>query len=200
MVKPVESPARFAARWCLTGAGVENVWHYTREVLACPAGRVLLRGPNGTGKTTLLEGLCPYLLDLQAGKLGSGRNRATSLESLMRAGAQGRRRTGYLWLSFTAPAGGVPEEAGREVYYGVRLEYPRGCSPAVEVVPWWSPHLPGGGTDLSALAREEFKDHLAAVGGAVFKEPGDYVARLAETVFGCGPEVLRRLARRIRRG
>ncbi|MFF4829772.1 hypothetical protein ACFY20_44325 [Streptomyces sp. NPDC001312] len=40
-------PARWAARWHLTGAGVENVWLFPREVIDCPSGRSLVTGPNG---------------------------------------------------------------------------------------------------------------------------------------------------------
>lgn len=182
---PMGPPARWEERWHLTGAGVENVWHYLREVLACPSGRLLLRGPNGTGKTTLLEALLPYLLNPKASALSSGRNRATSLESLMKAGSTGRRRTGYLWLSFTAPGG--RDESGSEadeVHYGVRLEYAQGCNPAVVVVPFWAPVLPGSDRDnFSELDRDEFTGWLTSCGGEVFACPDDYVTHLAQSVF-----------------
>ncbi|MEW2491588.1 hypothetical protein [Streptomyces sp. NPDC048411] len=42
-------PARWEERWHLTGAGVENVWHYLREVLVCQSDRLLLRGPSPPG-------------------------------------------------------------------------------------------------------------------------------------------------------
>ncbi|WP_330481494.1 SbcC/MukB-like Walker B domain-containing protein [Streptomyces sp. NBC_00724] len=194
-------PARWQERWRLTGAGVDNVWHYLREILACPSGRLLLRGPNGTGKTTLLEALLPYLLNPKASALSSGRNRATSLESLMKAGSPGRRRTGYLWLSFTAPGG--RDESGSEadeVHYGVRLEYAQGCNPAVVVVPFWAPVLPGSDLDnFSELDRDEFTGWLTSCGGEVFACPDDYVSHLAQSVFGSDAGTLKRLAKRIKK-
>ncbi|MFD6985055.1 hypothetical protein ACFWAX_30795, partial [Streptomyces sp. NPDC059956] len=195
----VDRPARWMWRWHLSGGGVENVWHYTRELLPCPSGRLLLRGPNGTGKTTLLEGLCPYLLNPRAQALSSGRNRSTSLESLMKGGSSGRRRNGYLWLTFSAPEA-LPDAGSDEVHYGVRLEYAQGCSPAVEVVPFWTPVLPGDGReDLSELSREEFTAVITGDGGQVFKDGDDYVAHLAQTVFGTTASTLKQLAKRIRK-
>ncbi|MGW3061747.1 SbcC/MukB-like Walker B domain-containing protein [Streptomyces goshikiensis] len=196
----VDVPERWLRRWHLSGAGVENVWHYTREELACRSGRLLLRGANGTGKTTLLEGLCPYLLDPRAQALSSGKNRATSLESLMKEGSEGRRRNGCLWLSFTAPRQASEAEDLGEVHYGVRLEYAQGCNPAVDVVPFWTPRLPGEGRDdLSQLSREEFTEAITGDGGEVFADTDRYVAHLAHVVFGTEASGLKRLARRIRK-
>lgn len=191
---------RWLRRWRLTGAGVENVWNYTREEFDCRSGRLLLRGPNGTGKTTLLEGMCPYLLDPRAQALSSGKNRATSLESLMKEGSEGRRRNGYLWLSFTAPRQSSDADTSGEVHYGVRLEYAQGCTPAVEVVPFWTPVMPGAGRDdLSQLSREEFAAVITGDGGEIFADTDRYVAHLAHVVFGTEANSLKRLARRIRK-
>lgn len=196
----VGHPERLTRRWHLVGAGVDNVWHYTREVLSCPSGRCLLRGSNGTGKTTLLEGLCPYLLNPTAGNLSSGRNRATSLESLMKGGSPGRRRFGYLWLSFASPAD--PEGSGQEhAHYGVRLEYAQGSGPnTVTHLPFRVPVIPGDGLeDLSQLSKQEFTDWATAHGGQVFARDDDYVADLAQRVFGCGPDKLKQLARSVKK-
>ena len=43
---------RFGRRWRLVGAGLSNVWHFGDLELPARSGRLLLRGPNGTGKTT----------------------------------------------------------------------------------------------------------------------------------------------------
>ncbi|MET9759931.1 SbcC/MukB-like Walker B domain-containing protein [Streptomyces sp. NPDC006372] len=195
------APDRWARRWHLVGAGVENVWHYTREVLDCPSGRLLKRGANGTGKTTLLEALCPYLLDPVARNLSSGGNRQTSLESLMKGGNPGRRRFGYLWLSFSPPeqkTDGVTDTS--VVHYGVRLEYTQGCQPAVEQVFFSTPTAPGADRDdFSELNREEFRAWVADCGGQVFTSSDDYVTDLAQRVFGCGANTLKQIAKRIRK-
>ena len=44
-------------RWTLAGAGLAKVWRYGDLDLDAPSGRLLLRGANGTGKTTALEAL-----------------------------------------------------------------------------------------------------------------------------------------------
>src|SRR6187399_3241940 len=97
------SPFRFEHRWHLIGAGLSNVWRYGDLELPAASGRLLLRGPNGTGKTTALEALWPYLLDLDGRRLGAGKARNTHLSGLMREAAVGARRVGYVWLTFAAP-------------------------------------------------------------------------------------------------
>src|SRR3954453_10980322 len=103
LMAPAGHPQRFTTRWRLVGAGLSNVWRYGDLLLTAPSGRLLLRGPNGTGKTTALEALWPYLLDLNAQRLAAGKARTPSLSSLMREGATGRRRIGYAWLTFAGP-------------------------------------------------------------------------------------------------
>src|SRR5438876_2805026 len=93
------APSRFERRWHLTGVGLSNVWRFGDLELPARSGRLLLRGANGTGKTTALEALAPYLLDLNAAKMSAGKGRTTSLSSLMREGATGKRRYGYAWLT-----------------------------------------------------------------------------------------------------
>src|SRR5438105_12720620 len=72
---PAGSTERFGGRWRLVGAGLSNVWRFGDLELAARSGRLLLRGPNGTGKTTALEALWPYLLDLNSMRLAAGRAR-----------------------------------------------------------------------------------------------------------------------------
>src|SRR5215211_4483902 len=79
---PAGHPERFGSRWRLVAAGLSDVWRYGDLALPADSGRLLLRGPNGTGKTTALEALWPYLLDLNARQLSAGKARTTSLRSL----------------------------------------------------------------------------------------------------------------------
>ncbi|MEV7304121.1 hypothetical protein [Streptomyces clavifer] len=191
---------RWLRRWHLIGAGVDNVWYYTREVLPCPSGRWLARGPNGTGKTTLLEGLCPFLLNPVHMHLSSASGRATSLVSLMKGGSTGKRRFGCLWLSFGTPEDPASGDADAgEQHYGLRMEY-AASSNSVETVPFRLPVVPGhDGQDLSTMKRDDFCAWVAAQGGAVFASADTYVADLAQRVFGCGPGTLKRIARRIKK-
>ncbi|WP_329392624.1 hypothetical protein OHA45_37170 [Streptomyces lydicus] len=196
----VDGIERWWRRWHLIGAGVDNVWYYTREVLPCPSGRWLARGPNGTGKTTLLEGLCPYLLNPAHHHLSSASKRSTSLVSLMKGGSTGRRRFGYMWLSFGPPgdpASGYAD-AG-EQHYGLRLEYAQSNN-SVETAPFRLPVVPGhDGSDLSTMSLDDFRVWVEAQGGEVFASTDAYVADLAQRVFGCGPGTLKRIARQIRK-
>ncbi|MEE1806772.1 SbcC/MukB-like Walker B domain-containing protein [Streptomyces sp. BE133] len=196
----VDDIERWWRRWHLIGAGVDNVWHYTREVLTCPTGRWLARGPNGTGKTTLLELLCPFLLDPSHGHLSSTAGRTTSLLSLMKGGAAGRRRVGCVWLSFGPPGDPASGDADAgEQHYGLRLEYSQRAN-EVDKVPFRLPIVPGqDGSDLSTMSREDFATWVAQQGGEIFGSPADYVADLAQRVFGCGPQRLRTIARRIKK-
>ncbi|MEU6127802.1 TIGR02680 family protein, partial [Saccharopolyspora sp. NPDC047091] len=92
-----------AARWRPSRAGILNVWRYYDEVFEFHNGRLLLRGPNGTGKSKALELLLPFLFDadLRANRLSTfGSAERTMHWNLMGAGASGVTRVGYAWLEF----------------------------------------------------------------------------------------------------
>ena len=47
--------AEVACRWRLNRAGIVNVYQYSDEVLNFSGGRLLLRGVNGSGKSTAMN-------------------------------------------------------------------------------------------------------------------------------------------------
>ncbi|MGH3901423.1 MAG: SbcC/MukB-like Walker B domain-containing protein [Pseudonocardiaceae bacterium] len=197
MSPPSGDSTRFDRRWHLVGAGLSNVWLFGDLQLLAPTGRLLLRGPNGTGKTTALEALCPYLLDLNQGRLGAGKSRVTTLKSLMETGTSGKRRYGYLWLEFAGPGG------GEVLSFGVRLQYSQGSSPAIVVVPFFVPGRPLQELDLhgphrAPLTSEEFSTAVDALGGETFDDPEDYLTRLGTHVLKIDPSDIRLLAQRMR--
>ncbi|MEV4813307.1 SbcC/MukB-like Walker B domain-containing protein [Micromonospora avicenniae] len=197
LVAPSGNPHRFAQRWRLIAAGVSNVWRYGDLIFDAATGRLLLRGPNGTGKTTLLEGLWPYLLDLNAQRLSAGKARPTSLTSLMREGATGKRRCGFLWLTFAAPG----EEGIWS--YGVKLLYTEGGSPQVKVTPFMAAGMPLQdfplyGPNREQLAADEFEQHITSLGGQIFDDEDDYVTHLANRVWRTSEHELGDLATRLR--
>ncbi|MEU8675096.1 TIGR02680 family protein [Streptomyces sp. NPDC048560] len=110
-------------RWQPARAGVLNVWRYYDEVFTFHRGRLLLRGPNGTGKSKALEVLLPFLFDasLRPHRLSTfGGSERTMHWNLMGEGATGLTRVGYVWLEFrTAGA-----ESGAEEFLtiGARLQ------------------------------------------------------------------------------
>lgn len=202
-VEPSGNTARFGGRWRLVGAGLSNVWRYGDFELPAPSGRLLLRGPNGTGKTTALEALWPYLLDLDASKLAAGKARPTSLKLLMSEGATSKRRYGYVWLTMAPPTSDVGYQ-DVPVSFGVRLQYSESASPAVKVIPFWVPgrplhDFPLYGEGRSAFELEEFTNLIVEAGGKVFDEgKDDYVEHLAARVWQTSGDELRTLAARLR--
>jgi hypothetical protein len=188
---------RFGGRWRLVGAGLSNVWRYGDLELGAPSGRLLLRGPNGTGKTTALEALWPYLLDLDRAHLAAGKGRPTNLSALMREGAAGRRRVGYLWLSFAGPG---DQDV---VTYGVRLNFSEGGSPPVRINPFFLSGRPLHdlalwGVGRSTLTVEQFTDAVEQADGLVFPDEDAYVRDLAARVLQSEPREVTALAARIR--
>ncbi|MGI5502406.1 TIGR02680 family protein [Lentzea sp. CA-135723] len=91
-------------RWQPSRAGIINVWRYYDEIFSFYQGRLLLRGPNGTGKSKALELLLPFLFDanLRPHRLSTfGSADRTMHWNLMGEGAQGNStRVGYVWLEF----------------------------------------------------------------------------------------------------
>lgn len=176
------SASRFERRWRLVGAGLSNVWRFGDLELPVASGRLLLRGPNGTGKTTALEALAPYVLDLNAARMSAGKARTTNLSSLMREGAAGRRRYGYVWLTLAEAQEGIWS-------FGVRIQYSDGASPPVRIMPFAVPGRPLHELKVHGVARapltsEQFAETVAASGGEVFESEEAYVSHLAARLFG----------------
>src|SRR6266536_5492883 len=59
----VRPAGRDVNRFAPTRAGVINLWDYRDEEFVFADGRLVLRGPNGSGKTKALEVLFPFVLD-----------------------------------------------------------------------------------------------------------------------------------------
>jgi uncharacterized protein (TIGR02680 family) len=88
-------------RWQPVRAGILNVWRYYDEVFHFHRGRLLLRGPNGTGKSKALELLLPYLFDasLRPERLSTFRGTERTMHwNLMGDGYAHASRVGYVWL------------------------------------------------------------------------------------------------------
>ena len=105
----MSSPTR--TRWRPTRAGILNVYQYEDETLHFADGRLLLRGVNGSGKSTAMNMLLPFLLEADTRRIDAAGDQVGVLKSWMLAGTDETQRTGYLWLEFQRPddtaAGGV---------------------------------------------------------------------------------------------
>jgi len=89
-------------RWQPTRAGLLGLWHYWEETFTFHRGRLLLRGPNGTGKSMALELLLPLVLDADTAphRLTSAARPRGSLYERIMAGASVPSRAGFAWVEF----------------------------------------------------------------------------------------------------
>ncbi|MEU5843094.1 TIGR02680 family protein [Rhodococcus sp. NPDC047139] len=111
-------PARYPGRWRLRRAGIVNVWHYLDVEFVLSAGRMILRGTNGSGKSRALEMLLPFLLDGDRRRMDATGAAKVDLDELMRTGATVETdRVGYLWLELSRPTGYLT--VGAQIRYHV---------------------------------------------------------------------------------
>ena len=87
-------------RWRLSRAGIVNVYQYENEVLQFGGGRLLLRGVNGSGKSTAMNMLLPFLLTARQGKIDAAGEQVGILKSWMLSGRDDPQPVGYLWIEF----------------------------------------------------------------------------------------------------
>ena len=91
---------RMPERWRLNRAGIVNVYQYENEVLHFGGGRLLLRGVNGSGKSTAMNMLLPFLLTARQQKIDAAGEQVGILKSWMLSGRDDPQPVGYLWIEF----------------------------------------------------------------------------------------------------
>jgi len=91
-------PASPAQRWKLSRAGILNVYQYGNETLHFAGGRLLLRGVNGSGKSTAMNMLLPFLLDGDTRRIDAAGEQSGVLRSWMLTGRDEPQPQGYLWI------------------------------------------------------------------------------------------------------
>jgi len=89
-----------ADRWVLHRAGITNVYQYGDEVLRFGGGRLLLRGVNGSGKSTAMNMLLPFLLEADTRRIDAAGEQSGVLRSWMLSGRDEQQPVGYLWIEF----------------------------------------------------------------------------------------------------
>ncbi len=173
-----------APRWRPSRAGILNVYQYEDETLHFAGGRLLLRGVNGSGKSTAMNMLLPFLLEADTRKIDAAGEQTGVLRSWMLADTDETQRTGYLWIEF---ARADPDAPG-----GVR-HHTVGCGIRANrstdrVTPWWfsTPLRPGIDFSLTAHRIPLAIDALRAGLGtdAVFTTPADYREEISHRFFG----------------
>jgi uncharacterized protein (TIGR02680 family) len=175
---------RMTDRFRPTRAGVINLWDYRDEEFVFADGRLVLRGPNGSGKTKALEVLFPFVLDgrIEPRRLNpfAGEDRTMKSNLLYR---KQEAAYAYVWLEFTRAADDV-------VTIGVGMRAQRHND---KVTRWYFVVDGRVGVDFSLLGRDDrplTRKQLSAELGAdaVTDRAVDHRAAVDARLFGLGAE------------
>ena len=172
------------ARWRPARAGILNVYQYEDETLHFADGRLLLRGVNGSGKSTAMNMLLPFLLEADTRRIDAAGEQTGVLTSWMLADNDETQRTGYLWLEFrrpdeTSPGGMLHHTVG----CGIRANRSTNRTTA-----WWFSTTRRPRIDFSLTANrvplsvEALRTELGS--DAVFTTAPDYRGEVARRFFG----------------
>ena len=168
-----------------TRAGIINMWDYRDEEFCFAGGWLVLRGPNGSGKTKALEVLFPFVLD---GRIDPKRlnpfaaDDRTMKSNLLYRG--GENAVGYAWLEFRHA------DTGEAVTVGVGLHAQRHRDTPIR----WHFVADGRvGEDFSLITDDDrpmTRKQLAEEIGeaALFGSPTEYRAAIDHRLFGLGAE------------
>lgn len=168
-----------AQRWMLSRAGIVNVYQYGNEILHFAGGRLLLRGVNGSGKSTAMNMLLPFLLDADTRRIDAAGEQSGVLRSWMLSGREGPQPQGYLWL----------EVAKGESYlsFGCGIRASRATD---QVTTWWFITSRRPGIDFSLVegrvpvSREALRAAIAPDLLFGHEQRADYRAELRKRLFG----------------
>ncbi|MFI6356781.1 TIGR02680 family protein [Streptomyces sp. NPDC050743] len=180
---PTQAPIP-SARFVPTRAGIVNLWDYRDEEFSFAGGWLVLRGPNGSGKTKALEVLFPFVLD---GRIDPKRlNPFAAEDRTMKSNLLFRGQDsalGYVWIEFTH------RETGEAVTCGIGLHAQRHR----ETPARWHFVAEGRvGEDFSLLTHDDRpmtrKQLAAELGREPITSTADYRAAVDRRLFGLGPE------------
>ncbi|WP_327250117.1 TIGR02680 family protein [Streptomyces sp. NBC_01320] len=180
---PGDTPAP-SARYVPTRAGIINLWDYRDEEFSFADGWLVLRGPNGSGKTKALEVLFPFVLD---GRIDPKRlNPFAAEDRTMKSNLLFRGQDsalGYVWIEFTH------RETGEAVTCGIGLHAQRHRDTPAR---WHFVAEGRVGEDFSLLTDDDrpmTKKQLAAeLGRELIASTADYRAAVDQRLFGLGRE------------
>ncbi|UXY32358.1 hypothetical protein [Streptomyces sp. HUAS TT20] len=174
-------------RYLPTRAGIINLWDYRDEEFSFAGGWLVLRGPNGSGKTKALEVLFPFVLD---GRIDRKRlNPFAAEDRTMKSNLLFRGQEaalGYVWIEFTHRA------TGQAVTCGIGLHAQRHRDTPAR----WHFVVEGRvGEDFSLLTaddrpltRKQLAAELAELGGEPITSATDHRAAVDQRLFGLGRE------------
>ncbi|MER7694510.1 TIGR02680 family protein [Streptomyces sp. NPDC097610] len=181
MSTPAPTPA---PRYVPTRAGIINLWDYRDEEFSFAGGWLVLRGPNGSGKTKALEVLFPFVLD---GRIDPKRlNPFAAEDRTMKSNLLFRGQDsalGYVWIEFTH------RETGEAVTCGIGLHAQRHRDTPAR---WHFVAEGRVGKDFSLLTDDDrpmTKKQLAAeLGRELIASTADYRVAVDQRLFGLGRE------------
>ncbi|QDN83305.1 TIGR02680 family protein [Streptomyces sp. S1A1-7] len=173
-----------AARYVPTRAGIINLWDYRDEEFSFAGGWLVLRGPNGSGKTKALEVLFPFVLD---GRIDPKRlNPFAAEDRTMKSNLLFRGQDsalGYVWIEFTH------RETGEAVTCGIGLHAQRHRDTPAR---WHFVAEGRVGEDFSLLTADDRpmtrKQLAAELGRELIASTADYRAAVDQRLFGLGRE------------
>ena len=168
-----------------TRAGIINMWDYRDEEFCFAGGWLVLRGPNGSGKTKALEVLFPFVLDgrIDPKRLNpfAAEDRTMKSNLLFRGG---ENAVGYVWLELRHRG------TGEAVTIGVGLHAQKHRDAPVR----WHFVADGRvGEDFSLITGDDrpmTRRQLAEEIGepSLHASPTDYRAAIDQRLFGLGRE------------
>ncbi len=174
------------SRWTLNRAGIINVYQYDDETLHFAGGRLLLRGVNGSGKSTAMNMLLPFLLDADARRIDAAGEQSQILQSWMLSGRDDAQPIGYLWIEFERDNGIELEH----LVCGCGIKANRASN---SVNTWWFVTSKRPGIDLALvesrvpLSAEQLRATMGAT-GVLFRhdQRSGYRNEIRQRLYGGG--------------
>ncbi|WP_280362557.1 TIGR02680 family protein [Nocardia wallacei] len=172
-------------RFVPTRAGIVNLWDYRDQEFCFADGRLVLRGPNGSGKTKALEVLFPFVFD---GRIEPRRlNPFAGEERTMKSNLLYRKQESaysYVWMEFARGQWTDPEV----VTVGIGMRATRSSD---KVTRWYFVADGRVGVDFSLigpddrpLTRKQLAEQIGT--DAITDRPVDYRAAIDARMFGLG--------------
>jgi len=172
-------------RFVPTRAGIINLWDYRDQEFCFGDGRLVLRGPNGSGKTKGLEVLFPFVFD---GRIEPRRlNPFAGEERTMKSNLLYRKQESaysYVWMEFARGHWDDPEV----VTVGIGMRATRSSD---KVTRWYFVADGRVGVDFSLIGPDDRpftrKQLAEQIGTDVITDrPVDYRAAIDARMFGLG--------------
>ncbi|MBF6331322.1 TIGR02680 family protein [Nocardia transvalensis] len=172
-------------RFVPSRAGIINLWDYRDQEFCFADGRLVLRGPNGSGKTKALEVLFPFVFD---GRIEPRRlNPFAGEERTMKSNLLYRKQESaysYVWMEFARGRWSEPEV----VTVGIGMRATRSSD---KVTRWYFVADGRVGVDFSLigpddrpLTRKQLAEQIGT--DAIVDRPVDYRAAIDARMFGLG--------------